>query len=390
MANKVLFVHDGPMYTDASGNVFGIHYNDKIVDRYAQLGSEVTFLMRKESIGDSSSTTLSKITRDNFSFVSVPNFKSISTYFVDKPKAKKIINETVAKNDIIVVRMPSATGVIAINAAKKFNKPYLVEMVACTFDGYWNYNWKGKLIAVYKYLKTVRFVKHSPFVLYVTNEFLQSRYPTNGKSIGCSDVELNDINNNTLANRLNKINLDENSVLKLTTVAALDVPYKGQGDVIRAIHLLKKEGIIIHYYLVGQGSSALLTELAKKLEIENQVHVVGALKFEKIFEFLDGMDVYIQPSKQEGLPRAMIEAMSRGLPALGANTAGIPELISKKCIFKAGNINEVKEKIKLINKNWLIDNAHENFEKSKEYKRDILEERRKKFYQEFLKSYLIE
>ena len=59
---KVLFVHDGPMYTDASGNVFGIHYNDKIVDRYAQLGSEVTFLMRQQSIEDSSSSTLSRIT----------------------------------------------------------------------------------------------------------------------------------------------------------------------------------------------------------------------------------------------------------------------------------------------------------------------------------------
>lgn len=386
MANKVLFVHDGPMYTDASGNVFGIHYNDKIVDRYAQLGSEVTFLMRQEPIEDSSSTTLSRITRANFSFVSVPNFKSIRTYFVNKPKAKKIIYETVAKNDIIVVRMPSATGALAINAARKLDKPYLVEMVACTFDAYWNYNWKGKLIAIYKYFKTQRIIKQSPFVLYVTNDFLQRRYPTNGKSIGCSDVELNDINNNTLLNRLNKINVDESSVLKLATVAALDVPYKGQADVIRALHLLKKEEIIIHYCLVGQGSSSQLTELAKQLGIEDQIHVVGALKFELIFEFLDGIDVYIQPSKQEGLPRAMIEAMSRGLPALGAKTAGIPELIKKECIFKAGNIYEIKEKIKLISKTWMVENAHANFEKSKEYTKGILDERRKKFYEEFLAS----
>ena len=87
--------------------------------------------------------------------------------------------------------------------ADKLGKPVLVEVVACVFDALWNYDYRGKLLAYYKYFKYKQVIKKSVFVIYVTNKFLQSRYPTDGKSIGLSDVDLNMHDDLVLHKRLN-------------------------------------------------------------------------------------------------------------------------------------------------------------------------------------------
>lgn len=384
MKNKVLFVHDGPMYVNSEGEIFGIHYNDKVKNRYLQLGDEVTFCMRSEDIINSDVEKYSKISPYKFRFIPFPNFKSIKRYFIDKPKAKKIINKAVQEHDILVARMPSASAIIAIKAARKLGKPYLVEMVACTYDAYWNYNWKGKLIAHYKLWKTQRVIKDCPYVIYVTKYFLQKRYPTFGFEIGCSDVELNTLSDVILQNRIDKINKDKKSPLTIATVGALDVPYKGQADVIVALSILKKKGFLFNYKLVGQGDTNYLKEIIEIYEMNDQVEIIGALPFDKVFKFLEEIDIYIQPSKQEGLPRALIEAMSLACPSLGARTAGIPELLSSDCVFDAGNISQICDKLINFTKEKMIKEANNNFDTTKEYELSKLEKRRNDFYDKFL------
>ncbi len=385
--NKVLFVHDGPMYIDDKGTIFGIHYNDKIVDRYLLLGGHVTFLMRQKSVENKISNSLSRITSKCFTFVAIPEFKTIKTYFSNKPQVKKIIYETVGRNDVLVVRMPSASGIIAIQAARKLNKPYLVEMVACTFDAYWNYGWKGKLIAHYRFWKTKRIIKNCTYVTYVTRDFLQNRYPTRGESTYFSDVELLPSNEVVLDDRISKIqNRILGQPLILGTVAAIDVSYKGQVSVIKALGLLKRKGILFHYYLVGQGDPKRLMDIVERENIIDQVRILGPLKHEEIFDFLKKIDVYIQPSKLEGLPRALVEAMSLGLPCLGSNVGGIPELLDENCLFTANDISNIKTKLESIQSDWMKMQSKRNFEIAKEYEKLKLENKRQTFYNYFLQE----
>lgn len=70
-------------------------------------------------------------------------------------------------------------------------------MVACPWDALWNYGkFSKKIFALPTYLLNKTTIKKAPNVIYVSEEFLQKRYPTNGKNIGCSDVVLKDINSN--------------------------------------------------------------------------------------------------------------------------------------------------------------------------------------------------
>ncbi|MFY8165505.1 MAG: glycosyltransferase family 4 protein, partial [Sediminibacterium sp.] len=143
----------------------------------------------------------------------------------------------------------------------------------------------------------------------------------------------------------------------------------------------------LKYKIVGQVKSRKLQNLIDKSQHQNEVEILGSLSHDKVFEFIDYIDLYIQPSKQEGLPRSVIEAMSRACPVLGSNIAGIPELINKDALFEAGNINAIKELLSQIDKGKLKLWSQENFKKAQDFKKEILDDKRVQFYNQFKKDF---
>ena len=128
-------------------------------------------------------------------------------------------------------------------------------------------------------------------------------------------------------------------------------------------------------------------ETAKKLGVEGQIKIIGQMPNDDVFTWLDNLDIYAQPSRQEGLPRSVIEEMSRALPCIGAKTAGIPELLSNECIF-SNSSNEVSEICQILKR--MISSSQEmeklakiNYEESKKYARNILIDRRTRFFCEY-------
>ena len=114
----------------------------------------------------------------------------------------------------------------------------------------------------------------------------------------------------------------------------------------------------------------------------------GGMKHDDVIAFLDKCDIYIQPSKQEGLPRALIEGMSRGMICLGTNIAGIPELLEKGMLFsvRAKNYLEISKHFQEIDKDLYIRQAKRNFIEAQKYEANILEMRRDRFFTEFRDS----
>jgi glycosyltransferase involved in cell wall biosynthesis len=56
----------------------------------------------------------------------------------------------------------------------------------------------------------------------------------------------------------------------------------------------------------------------------------------------------VLPLRQEGSPRALLEAMARGLPCVGSNIGGIPELLPDKYILKSEDYVALAMKIKRV------------------------------------------
>lgn len=303
------------------------------------------------------------------------------SYIWPKRNTQFKISEAISKVDLVIGYVPALNAEISERLAHKLGKKFFALMVACPWDGLTNQDWKRKIAAPYRYLLNRRVLKNADYALYVTSNFLQKRYPTLGRSIGISDVVLEKVSDKILEQRLNKIESMSSETIKIATTAMLDVSYKGQRFVLRAIKKLKDLGISNYrYYLIGGGDGRALKQLTKKLGIEDQVIFVGKLNHDEVFKLLDEMDIYIHPSLQEGLPRSVVEAMSRGLPCIGANTAAIPELLDPQFIVKRKCVDDIVEKLQLFDKKNLKEQAERNFKEALKFECENLDRIRNNFY----------
>ena len=387
---RALFCYDGPLYKDVEGHYHDSILNDQMFERYFAVADELSVAIRIRSLESSGlPEDIDQIRDSHIQVIEIPNLSSVGGLLRDSINAQTVLKKAIAEADLIFVRLPSMIGNFAVDLARKSGKPYLIEVVGCPWDSYRNYNFRGRLFAPVAKTLMTRHVECAPFVVYVTSEFLQKRYPTSGKSIACSNVELASTSEAILGARLRRIqNLNGNSTLIIGTAAGIDVRYKGQQYVIKALGKLKAEGMTnLTYQLAGGGTGTYLMQLAKEYGVESSVEFIGQLPHEQVFGWLDSIDIYIQPSRQEGLPRSVIEAMSRGVPCLGASTAGIPELLQPDCIFSntAAEVSEIADLLKRascssdILSRW----AKRNFLEAKKYERSRLTARRSNFFKEF-------
>ncbi len=384
---KLAFIHDGPLFYDKEGNYYEFAYHE-LYERYSYLADEITFLIRTKPVEGKKNT----LVPPQIKVISVPNFKSVKTFFVNKPKAEAIIEQCVRDNDYFVLRTQSSIAQIAVKYIRKYGKPYIVESVGCSWDSYWNHGLLGKAVAPYMYWKTRTIIAHAKYVYYVTGKFLQKRYPTKGVTVSCSNVVIDEPQTATLEKRLAKLKgFDPHKKLILGTAAALDTRYKGQEYVIQAIKALVDKGYDVEYRLAGGYNGTkhdyFLRDLARELGVSDRVKFVGNLSADKMPEYYDSLDIYVQPSKQEGLPRAIIEAMSRGCPVIGTNIAGIPELIPGVCLFKKGSSDEIVRAVNRVLRVNLDKLARRNFAKATQFSRSKLVRKREEFYDRFLDEY---
>lgn len=374
----VLFVHDHK-FRKVKNQFFSTGgLSNDVLERYVSVFDDVVVLSRV--IQASESERFSKITNKKIKIIeSNWNFKNL-----------KKIKKTIKMNDFIIIRLPSINGLIASYYAKKYKKKYFIEVAGCGLDSYRYHSFKGRLLGPVLYYLMKKCIKNSSYTLYVTEKFLQSRYPSDGVMLACSDVILSKHNEDILSKRINKISNYGKSIITLITVAAIDVTYKGQDRVIKMLNLLKAEGFTNYEYkIIGSGDKSYLEKLGQKLGVADQIQFIGSIPHIEVPEMLSEADIYIQPSKTEGLPRAVVEAMAMAMPVIGANTGGIPELINKNMIFEnndSKSSEDLKKIVLNLNKNQLKQEAIANFQKSLEFDKDRLDNKRKNFYKQYKDS----
>lgn len=368
----------------------GAHYYSNAVEatyrRYCSEGDVIHIICYCKSVD---LPTQNMVDDERITFVFVNKINSIKSVLKgDIRENKKIVRNIVEKSDICFAHLPCTHGRLVVRAAKEIGKPCMTVIVGCPWDVYRTYNWKGKIIAPFERLSLVNIQKKALWSIYVTNRFLQKRYPTNGQHIGCSNVNITTGDEKVLLKRLNTIHsrTQSNCVMTIGTVGNISVPYKGQEYVIRAIAILRNEGIDYEYHLYGGGDSSRLKKVAKECRIEDRVFFHGAIPHDRILEAFDDMDIYAHPSKTEGLPRSLVEAESRGCLCLGTNVGGITELLDKDFLFPAGNVHAICDILRIITPSLLELQAKRNFEFSKQYDKTLLNKRRQQFINYFKQS----
>lgn len=393
---KALFTHISTLYKVGTQYYSSGRLPSSTWSRYFKSIDHLQVVTRGEKRNSKDGLTLSSC--KNVSFDLLYEIKGGKDYFTKKGIIKKKLKKHIQSVDIVILRAPSAFATEGAKICKEYNKPYITEVVGCSWDSLWNYgNITGKILALRGDLNQKKVVKNSTASLYVTRYFLQNRYPSNAQiTTYASNVEIpktkKQVKTNHIANFKEK---DEYKNYKIGQIGNIAIKYKGFDVALKALYFLKKQNPDFHFkfYMVGGGDSSFIKNVIEKYNLQKETEIVGRLESgEKgIFKFLDTLDLSIQPSKTEGLPRATIEAMSRACPVLASNAGGIPELISGKYLHNPGDHKKLtKDLVNILpDLDQRIEMAEENFKKAKEYTRPILSKRRKYFYKNAVK-YIID
>lgn len=378
-----VFFHDLPIYKDVDGIYCSTTLTDKMFERYLLVVDELIIVTRVYQLDVTyEKANQERISEQRIRIIGMPNLNTFYGFVFLLPKAKKEIREIIKQSDLIFIKGGTIANIAAAEA-RKVCKKYQIDAAGCAWDAYWNHSIKGKLVApIFEYL-TKKDIWNAACVVYVTNHWLQDRYPTKGISTNASNVVLEDFDVSILKKRLKMlIGLHNRDTLVIGTTAALDNRAKGQHFVIEAMKILTSQ-INIRYELVGGGDSSYLESVAQKCGVADHVVFKGQMTHNEVLKWLDGIDFYIQPSLQEGLPRSVIEALSRGCPCLGARTGGIPELISGEYIFRRKSGSDIASKILKLFNSDLNEIAINNFDIAKQYNAVDLNSRRQEIFEKY-------
>ena len=172
--------------------------------------------------------------------------------------------------------------------------------------------------------------------------------------------------------------------LKILTVGSLEQLYKAPDVLIRALARVRADGLNATLRFVGDGRHrAELEQLARDEGVSEVVEFAGRLPAgETVRAAYDQADLFVLPSRTEGLPRALIEAMARGLPCLGSDVGGFPELLDATERVTPGDVNALADAIASLARNpdRMRRLAQRNLDLARTYHADTLRARRKALY----------
>ena len=145
-------------------------------------------------------------------------------------------------------------------------------------------------------------------------------------------------------------NADKNSKVIITTSRL--VRKNGIDVLIRAISNLKSQISNFELLILGSGpDEKKLKDLAKELNVQDIVQFLGHIEPEYVYEYLTVADIFVRPSRTEGLGSSFLEAMGAGLPIIATAVGGIPDFLKdgETGLFcKVDDPKDLAEKIKKL------------------------------------------
>lgn len=378
----LLFIHDHPFYKEKETIYSGGGLPRIVWENYLPYFDEVfvygrrSFNKKDKKVESSSKKVSFKLTK---------NYSNLKDVILKYTKIKKELKREIKNADIVLVRLPSILGFIGAYIAFKNGKKVIVEQVGNTSEALKTHgSIVGKIAAPFFEIINKHIVKKANYVSYVTINKLQNDYPSKVLTTSISNVIINTIK---VPSEID-FSKFENKTVRIGVIGGFDTRYKGQDVVLKAVSKLdQKNKNNIELYFVGKGDGNWLVEKARQVSLKENIKFLGPKESgDEIFNFLDTLSIYIQPSFTEGMPRALLEAMSIGCPVLGSTVGGIPDVVEPKHLHKPGDFKELSYQIEtFINDRSLMKSeALRSLEVVKPFQKNLLDKKRKEFYDQIV------
>ena len=301
---------------------------------------------------------------------------------------RKILQEEISRAEAILIKPSTRKGIMAEQIAERMHKPYMIEMTGDIHNALLQSpNWLKRMYAPILYRQICRQMRHCKFGLYVSQDYLQGKYPVDGEMCGCSDVILEPAEDEILLRRYDKIDyLTQKGRVDIALIGFYQGLMKGCDTAIRALAQLPE---CFHLNILGNGTEE---NRHKWLKYGEERGITGRIHFptplptsHDVLEWLDTQDYFVLPTLSEGFGRCVAEAMSRGCVCFATDICTMPELLPQECLFPKKDDASLALMLKKAydNPEKMKELARINFEHSKDYDFEVLRERRNAFLMRF-------
>ena len=366
---RLLYVADNG-FSHREGNFFMGKVNRVNSEQYKKYFEDIIYIGRDGGFKDDQELVSSNVM-----------IRLVSRYGYNE--VKKAMIEMQDQYDVVLVRN-GVLGCFAAKFAYHLGKPLTSYCGSDPFDLFMaKPTFKDKLIAyVWRYFERKK-MQYANFAYYCTNS-LYFKYPCKCDYMICSNVEI-DIDNNALIDRLHRQSKEYRPIILGLIGQYRESDIKGISTVISALSIL---GSNYCFEIVGNGNPNQFSDLIDKLKVKEQVFFKGFCSNRKeLNTWLDSVDIYLQPSISEGLPRATIEAMARACPVIASNVGGMKDILTEEYLIEPKDFETLAKKILAFNDINSINMASKaNFAKASEFAREVRDSKMDIFFNNILKT----
>ncbi len=377
---------DGAVWTDGP---FGYSF----FGRYLRVFDRVRVVARLAAV-TRAEPDWARADGEGVDFRAFPYYVGPGQYLARRGEIRRAAKRLLPPGEAVILRVPSQLAISLAPTLHKQRRPFGVEVVGDPYDAFAPGTHRHPLREAFRrygLFHQKRLCRQAAAAAYVTEHALQRRYPPAPRVFAThySSVELPP----EAFVKEPRPPRTPGHPLRVITVGSLDHFYKGPDTLLEAVSFLNNGALReslrdhragIELTFVGDGERRPeLENMARRLGIKNRVSFRGrSAAGAPVRHQLDRADLFVLPSRQEGLPRAMIEAMARALPAIGSSVGGIPELLPPECVVPPDDPRALAACIQRLAGDQAEAKAlaARNLAKSREYSEESLAPRRDAFY----------
>jgi len=334
------------------------------------------------------------VTGERTEFIDLGGHRGVKSLAMHLPRLLWRIWRVVRKSDVLLLRFPGNLSLIAMLMCRLTGKAFSTEVVADPADYFSESASRHPLRKMARAVDcwaTRSAAKHGRTARYVTTEALQASYPPRepSHSFGFSDVYLPD--RILIGDHSHASSSDEPSdhVFSIVNVAMMHNESKGHSHLLYAVAALRGRGMNICLTLVGDGVLRPdLEKLSARLGLGDCVRFTGALDGESVLRTVKAHSLFALPSLQEGMPRALLEAMSLGAAVVASRVGGVAEVLEPVSLVPPADSAALGERISYfaLNAQFRADQKRRNRKTARRFRFSELQ-KRYRHYCEALKAH---
>ena len=378
---KLLLVDNVHLYRDRQGRYYSPSiYSYAFLQRYLTVFEEVRFIGKVRPLNEADKTGYLLVSGAGVEIIELPWYQGMVQMLLKMPRLVPIYRKASKGCDCCIYRIAQVESFLAYLFRKR-RVPYAVEMV----NDPDSWNSMSGLVRKVSGQMSRRMIRHTAGASFVTEALLQQRYANGRKRKGYFTASYSSVELEESDIAAEPIRWQNDQTLRIVHVAnAINSDIKGHKTLIDVAKHLLDAGCRFEVIFIGHGDMAEEYEkYAASLGLERSVSFIGMVSGkENLLGRLRGCHMMVFPTKSEGLPRTLIEAMAVGLPCLSTPVGGIPELIDSRYLFNPENSRGFADEIiRLMHfPQELAGMSSKNLDTAKRFSRTVLGKRRTDFY----------